>query len=156
MDVLVAQLLGTLGANNSGDSTQDHFANYDFQGQDADALLVILKDEPIFSMTIPGKLQAYLVTGKPILAMLNGEGASLVNDSGCGIACDAGDWQCLAESAQKLSRMSYQERDLMGRKGLLLSETEFDREKLISKMKKCISSNNLKILTLQAIFQNRY
>ena len=102
--------------------------------QDADALLVNLKDEPIFSMTIPGKLQAYLVTGKPILALLNGEGARLVKDSGCGIACDAGDWQCLADSAQKLSQMSYQERDVMGRKGLLLSETEFDRDKLISKL----------------------
>jgi colanic acid biosynthesis glycosyl transferase WcaI len=102
--------------------------------QDADALLVNLKDEPIFSMTIPGKLQAYLVTGKPILAMLNGEGARLVKDSGCGIACDSGDWQCLADSVQKLSQMSYQERDLMGRKGLLLSETEFDRDKLISKL----------------------
>jgi len=39
VDVLVAQLLGTLGAHNSGDSTQDHFANLDFEGQDADALL---------------------------------------------------------------------------------------------------------------------
>jgi colanic acid biosynthesis glycosyl transferase WcaI len=102
--------------------------------QDADALLVNLKDDPIFSMTIPGKLQAYLVTGKPILALLNGEGARLVKDSGCGIACDAGDWQCLAESVQKLSKMNPQERDVMGRKGLLLTETEFDREKLISKL----------------------
>ena len=102
--------------------------------QDADALLVNLKDDPIFSMTIPGKLQAYLVTGKPILALLNGEGACLVKDSGCGIACDAGDWQCLAESVQKLSKMNPQERDVMGRKGLLLTETEFDREKLISKL----------------------
>ena len=33
VDVMVAQLLGTLGAHNSGDSTQDHFANYDFQGK---------------------------------------------------------------------------------------------------------------------------
>jgi hypothetical protein len=32
-------LLGTLGAHNSGETTQDHFANLDFEGQDADALL---------------------------------------------------------------------------------------------------------------------
>ena len=102
--------------------------------RNADALLVNLKDDPIFSMTIPGKLQAYLATGKPILALLNGEGARLVKDSGCGIACDAGDWQCLADSVQKLSQMNSQERDVMGRKGLLLNETEFDREKLISKL----------------------
>ena len=36
----------------------------------ADALLVTLKDEPIFAMTIPGKLQAYLVAGMPIIGML--------------------------------------------------------------------------------------
>jgi glycosyltransferase involved in cell wall biosynthesis len=46
--------------------------------QQADALLVSLKNEPIFAMTIPGKLQAYLMSGKPILAMLNGEGANIV------------------------------------------------------------------------------
>ena len=39
VDILVAELLGTLGAHNSGESTQDHFANLDFQGQNADALL---------------------------------------------------------------------------------------------------------------------
>ena len=39
VDVMVAQLLGTLGAHNSGDSTQDHFANVDFAGRDADELL---------------------------------------------------------------------------------------------------------------------
>ena len=104
--------------------------------QDADALLVSLKDEPIFSMTIPGKLQAYLVTGKPILTLLNGEGANLIKESGCGIACDAGDWQCLVKSVQKLSQMNFQERDAMGRKGLLLTEKEFDRDKLISKLEK--------------------
>jgi hypothetical protein len=39
VDVLLSQLLGTLGAHNSGETTQDHFANLDFEGQDADALL---------------------------------------------------------------------------------------------------------------------
>ena len=37
--------------------------------QQADVLLVSLKNAPVFSMTIPGKLQAYLMAGKPILAM---------------------------------------------------------------------------------------
>lgn len=38
----------------------------------ADAMLVTLKDEFIFSLTIPSKTQAYMVSGKPILTMLNG------------------------------------------------------------------------------------
>ena len=64
--------------------------------QQADVLLVSLKNEPVFSMTIPGKLQAYLMAGKPILAMLNGEGARIVTESGCGIACSSGDAHCLS------------------------------------------------------------
>lgn len=40
----------------------------------ADVMLVTLKDELIFNVTVPAKLQAYMAAGKPILAMLNGEG----------------------------------------------------------------------------------
>jgi colanic acid biosynthesis glycosyl transferase WcaI len=29
-------------------------------------------------MTIPGKVQSYLLVGKPILGMLDGEGASVI------------------------------------------------------------------------------
>jgi glycosyltransferase involved in cell wall biosynthesis len=57
----------------------------------ADALLVSLKDEPIFALTIPGKLQSYLAAGIPVIAMLNGEGAELVSEAGAGLACAAGD-----------------------------------------------------------------
>ena len=52
--------------------------------QHADALLVSLKDEPIFAMTIPGKLQSYLAAGIPIVAMLNGEGSEVVQALGIG------------------------------------------------------------------------
>ena len=46
--------------------------------QKAGALLVTLADEPIFAMTVPNKIQAYMAAGRPILACLNGEGARLV------------------------------------------------------------------------------
>lgn len=98
----------------------------------ADALLVSLKDAPIFAMTIPGKLQSYLAGGIPILAMLNGEGAEIVRSSGAGVACAAGDSHALAEAARTLSAMSLEERLAMGAKGLEISRTEFDRGTLIS------------------------
>jgi glycosyltransferase involved in cell wall biosynthesis len=41
----------------------------------ADILLVSLKDDPIFNLTVPAKVQAYMSSGKPIMAMLNGEGS---------------------------------------------------------------------------------
>jgi glycosyltransferase involved in cell wall biosynthesis len=102
----------------------------------ADALLVSLRDEPIFSMTIPGKLQSYLAAGKPVLAMLNGEGADIVQSSGAGLACPAGDGQALAEAVLKLAMMSDEERQIMGRKALEVNKTEFDRAMLISRLER--------------------
>lgn len=100
----------------------------------ADALLVSLKDEPIFSMTIPSKLQTYLGSGVPVLAMLNGEGADVVSESGSGITCQAGDHEALTSAVLKLFGMTIQERRAMGLKGLLVSESEFDRHKLITRL----------------------
>ena len=100
----------------------------------ADALLVCLKDESIFSYTIPGKLQAYLMAGKPIVAMLNGEGAELVRSNHCGISCAAGDAKGLATAILQLSQMTIEQREAMGRACLHLSETEFDRIKLIGRL----------------------
>lgn len=102
----------------------------------ADALLVSLRDEPIFSMTIPGKLQSYLAAGKPVLAMLNGEGADLVQRSGAGLACRAGDGRALADAVLKLALMSDEERKMMGNKALEVNKSEFDRATLISRLER--------------------
>lgn len=104
----------------------------------AHALLVSLKDEPIFAMTIPGKLQSYLAAGIPVVAMLNGEGAELVNSSGSGLTCAAGDHAGLAAAVLKLSEMSEQERNTMGGNGLAVSAREFDRDALIDRLEEWI------------------
>lgn len=102
--------------------------------QHADALLVSLKDEPIFAMTIPSKLQTYLFAGIPVVAMLNGEGSDVVRESGSGITCGAGDHEGLAKAVLKLSQATRAERLEMGRKGRELSQREFDRDTLISRL----------------------
>lgn len=102
--------------------------------QHAHALLVSLKDEPIYSMTIPSKLQTYLATGIPVLAMLNGEGSDIVRESGAGLTCGAGDYEALAATVMQLSKITYEERVAMGRKGFLYNEREFNRETLISRL----------------------
>ncbi len=100
----------------------------------ASALLVSLKDEPIFSMTIPGKIQSYLAAGIPVVAMLNGEGADVIRRSGAGLTCAAGDHVGLANAVLTLSKMSRGERDAMGENGLVTSALEFGREKLIDQL----------------------
>ena len=100
----------------------------------ADALLVSLKDESIFSLTIPGKLQSYLAAGIPILAMLNGEGAEVVEKGEVGLACRAGDHEALAAAVLRLYGMPIGERVAMGVNGMALSKQEFGREKLIGQL----------------------
>ena len=108
----------------------------------ADALLVSLKDEPIFSMTIPGKLQAYLSSGKPILAMLNGEGAKIIEESGCGFASKAGDSVALVNSIGMLIQMDTKDRQEMGLKGLKFSKEQFNRESLIDKLERLMITHS--------------
>ena len=100
----------------------------------ADALLVSLKNEPIFSMTIPSKLQTYLSAGIPVVAMLNGEGSDVVRESGSGITCEAGDHEGLAMAVLQLSQARPEDRREMGRKGRELSQREFHRDTLISRL----------------------
>lgn len=102
--------------------------------QHADALLVSLKDEAIFSMTIPSKLQTYLSAGIPVLAMLNGEGSDIVRESGSGFTCRAGDHEGLAKVVLQLSQSTPEDRLKMGRNGRELSQREFDRDTLISRL----------------------
>jgi glycosyltransferase involved in cell wall biosynthesis len=54
----------------------------------SDVLLVHLKDDPLFRITIPSKTQAYLAAGKPILMGVRGDAAALVVRSGAGIVCE--------------------------------------------------------------------
>lgn len=102
----------------------------------ADALLVSLKPDPIFSMTIPGKVQSYLAAGVPIIAMLDGEGARVIEQGGAGIVCPAGDSTGLASAVSRLAAMPANERAQMSRNGLHLSAAEFDRTMLIDRLER--------------------
>jgi putative colanic acid biosynthesis glycosyltransferase WcaI len=67
-----------------------------------DALLVMLRDDPLFEITIPSKVYEYMAAGKPILCSVNGETAELVRQAGCGIALPAADGAALASGVRKL------------------------------------------------------
>lgn len=100
----------------------------------ADTMLVSLKPDPVFDMTIPGKVQSYLATGLPILGMLGGEGARVIAESGAGLVCGAGDGPALARNVSALAAMSAQERAAMGERGRVFARREFDRAALMSRL----------------------
>jgi len=100
----------------------------------ADALLVTLKDDPVFALTIPSKVQSYLACGRPIVAALNGEGAEVIRLSGAGIAVQAGNAACLADAVRALYLKSADEREIMGHKARAYFEQEFSLEMLVSRL----------------------
>lgn len=100
----------------------------------ADALLVTLRDDPIFGLTIPGKVQTYLAAGVPILAMLNGEGARVIAEGGAGLAVAAGDSPALADAVRQMATMTGEERTEMGQRGQALLRNEFDRDGLVTQL----------------------
>jgi len=100
----------------------------------ADALLVSLKAEPIFAMTIPGKVQSYLAAGKPVLGMLDGEGARVIEEAGAGMVARSGDAQALARHAIALAGLAPAERAAMGSRGRAYCEREFKRTTLIDQL----------------------
>jgi glycosyltransferase involved in cell wall biosynthesis len=98
----------------------------------AGALLVTLKRDPVFAMTIPGKLQTYLATGLPIVALLDGEGARVLDESGAGLVGASGDSVALAEQVVRLAALSAAARAAIGARGPVYAAREFGREQLVS------------------------
>jgi glycosyltransferase involved in cell wall biosynthesis len=110
---------------------------------EADALLVALRPDSAFSLTIPGKVQSYLSAGKPVLAMLDGEGARVIVESGGGLASAAGDASGLVGNVTRLCSLPQELRAEMGQRGREYAWREFGREVLFDRleawMRECVA-----------------
>ena len=80
----------------------------------ADALLVHLKDDELFRITIPSRTQANLAVGKPIIMAVSGDAADLVSNSGGAIICQPSEPNELYNAVKKLSNLTQEELELMG------------------------------------------
>lgn len=108
--------------------------------KDADALLVTLKSSDVFSKTIPGKVQSYMFAGKPIIALLDGEGAEVIRQAGAGLVANAGDYKSLAANIERLSTMTASDLAKMGVNAKKYARKEFDRTNLIKQLEQMFIS----------------
>jgi glycosyltransferase involved in cell wall biosynthesis len=106
----------------------------------ASVLLVTLADEEIFAATIPNKVQAYLATGVPIIACLNGEGAKIVLEAGAGITVPAEDAKALAAAVLSLKGMPAINHQEMGQRGRAYFQSHFDHDLLVDRLIEILSS----------------
>lgn len=117
-------------------STMPHFFRL------ADVMVVTLKDDPVFSSTIPSKIQSYLKSSKPILSALNGVGAEVINNSGAGINVPSEDYRELAFATLSLSKLTPSELTDMGVSGKEFYDKHFDVSMLVAKFELWATSSD--------------
>jgi glycosyltransferase involved in cell wall biosynthesis len=99
----------------------------------SDVLLAHYKKDPLFEISVPGKLFAYLACQKPVLMASEGDSASIVESSGAGLTCPAEHPAAMADAILKLYRMTSQERATMGAAGRMAFETQYSRSILVDR-----------------------
>ena len=90
----------------------------------ADVLLVHLRKDPLYEVTIPSKTQVYLAMGKPILIGTGQDAADLVRRAGAGLTCAPEDPLGIAEAAIRFAHLPADTLAQMGRRGREFYEKE--------------------------------
>lgn len=96
--------------------------------QKADALIVSLKSDEVISYTLPGKVQTYMASGKPLIATINGETANIINEANCGLVSKAEDITKLAENFDRFCQMEEKDREKLGENGIKFYKEHFTKE----------------------------
>ena len=100
----------------------------------ADVMLVSLTDSPLFNLYAPAKISSYMAAGRPILAVLNGEGGEVIRDAGCGWSIKAGDAEGLAKLVIELSKTSKDDLSVKGQNALRYYNEYFEKNKCLTKL----------------------
>lgn len=93
-----------------------------------------LTDNPLFSMTIPAKLQSYMACGIPIIASANGETSRILKESEAGLISPAGDARKLAEVIVEMLNKSPEQLKVMGLNAREYYNRNFNKQELLSEM----------------------
>lgn len=110
----------------------------------ADALLVSLKTNDVFEKTIPGKVQAYLASGRPLLGMINGEAARVIEESGAGLTCSSGDAKGLAHITSALARTDSDGLRAMGESGRQYYLSNYSKPLLLARLEELFRTATLR------------
>lgn len=94
----------------------------------ADGLIVSLKKDDIISYTLPGKVQTYMASRKPIIGSIDGEAAEVIEKSKCGLVSPAEDVQKLSESLNEFCSMNSEERKKLGDNGYNYYKQNFTKK----------------------------
>jgi len=102
----------------------------------SDIMLITLKDEYIFSLTIPSKIQTYMAFGKPIIGMLNGISGQIITNADCGYVTHAGDYKDLANKVLNAFEEKRETLDEYGKNAKKYYLNNFSKEQVLLTLQK--------------------
>ena len=108
----------------------------------SDFLIISLIDDPIFSVTVPAKTQTYIAAKKPILAIIKGDTASIIQDNNLGLCVDPSKIDAITTMFQRCVDMSQTEIQNFTNENDRLLATIFNKEKTINKLLKLLTSKD--------------
>jgi len=97
-------------------------------------LLISLKDIPIFAHTLPGKVQSYMSSGRPLVGMINGEAKQVINEAGCGLVAPSGNHVLFASILDRCCKIGENERQELGKLGQSYAYKNFRLESLVNRI----------------------
>lgn len=100
----------------------------------SDAAFLSLSDNPLFSRTIPAKLQTYMASGLPIIAVVTGETETIINESQCGVNSKPNNPLVLAENIIEMAHLSRTELEKLGLNSYNYYLKHFNKNTLLDKM----------------------
>jgi len=98
----------------------------------ADILYLSLRNERIFESTVPGKLQTYLLAGKPIVSAVNGETFKFVKENKVGIACFSGNISEISKAILEIKNMTHERIEEINKNNKKLYWKKFSRSEILN------------------------
>ena len=100
----------------------------------ADAMLVTMNEDKIAQLTLPGKVQTYMMAAKPILCSADGEVPAIITEAGCGYCSGATDAEALAASARRFCELSPEQRAELGTNAKKYGMANFGKQQFYQRL----------------------
>lgn len=113
----------------------------------ADVMLVHLRKDPLYHLTIPSKTQAYMALAKPILIGVPGDAEDLVLRAKAGLAVEPENPVAIADATLLLSRKPKRALDLMGEAGKKFYEENLSLRVGVTKFERLFRRVNCSVHT---------
>ena len=107
----------------------------------ADCLYLSLKKSPIFSVTIPSKLQTYMASGLPIIGSIDGVSSDIIKSSKSGFSSPSEDLDGLVKNILKMNNISLESREIMGVNALNYYNLHFSKQVVIDNLEQILKND---------------